>query len=1135
MGLESPNFGFLVKHDPILVHLGALAERYCLDDPNTALIKLRQLAESLAKQSAAYVGIYLAPEDSFLTILHHLWDRGVCSADVSQIFHSLRMAGNDAVHNQQGGARDALHQLKLARVLAVWFHKSFGKDRNFKPGPFVPPPDSSAADATLRQELDELREEAARQRRKAETASRTAEEEAQLRRIAEDKANQAYEDLKTVFDLAEETEATLATERSRFEIELQALQISVTENSGGSKGEVAIARAQEAAQELDLDEADTRGIIDRQLREAGWEADSAVITYAKGVRPQKNRNVAIAEWATSSGPADYVLFAGLTPVAIVEAKRQAKDVQGVIEQAKRYSLDYVIQSDETLRDLPHVDYKIPFLFATNGRPYLKQIESKSGVWFLDARRSTNHPRALEHWYTPEGLLKLLDRDEAEADERLQEEPSNYLDLRDYQHDAISAVENAIREGKRTALLAMATGTGKTRTCIGLVYRLVKAQRFSRVLFLVDRSALGIQATNAFKDVKLENLQSFAEIYDVKELGDITPDADTRLQVATIQGMIKRLLYPSEADSVMPVDRYDCIVIDECHRGYNLDKEMSDSELTFRSESDYISKYSRVLDHFDAVKIGLTATPALHTTEIFGPPVYQYSYRQAVIDGYLCDHEPPIRIITARAEEGIGFKVGEQMPIYDTATGNIELHEVPDDIEFEVGSFNKKVITEPFNRAICGQLAKEIDPGQPGKTLVFCATDAHADMVVGLMKEAFTEQYGSIEDNAVVKITGASDKPLELIRKLKNEKLPSVAVTVDLLSTGIDVPQIDGIVFIRRVRSRILYEQMLGRATRLCHNLYGDGEDKECFRVYDAVDLYAALEPVNSMKPVVTQPSISFVQLTDELASVEDDEAKAAVLDQLIAKLQTKKRKLGSGKAFDTFCDLAGIEPQQLLDELKTGTADSAAAFFKNHPDLAAFLDKSVGGGSKLVISDHDDEVIRVEHGYGDYESPTDYLESFKKFVEENGNTIPALLIVTQSPRDLTRKQLRELQLKLDSAGFTEKTLETAWRDNTNAEIAATIIGFVRQAALGTDLVSYEERVDQAMKKILASQNWTNPQRNWLKRITKQLKLEIVVDRESLDKGQFAAEGGFKRLNKTFDGKMESLLVQIQEEVWREQG
>ena len=184
---------------------------------------------------------------------------------------------------------------------------------------------------------------------------------------------------------------------------------------------------------------------------------------------------------------------------------------------------------------------------------------------------------------------------------------------------------------------MATGTGKTRMSIGLLYRLCKAGRFRRVLFLVDRTALGEQTTEALVDFRLEQHQSFTDIYEVKQLGDVQPNRETRLHIATIQGMIKRLLYAAEDAQPLPIDQYDCVIVDECHRGYNLDREMSDTELSFRSEQDYISQYSRVLDHFDAVRIGLTATPALHTTGIFGEPVYTYSYRQAVIDGYLIDH------------------------------------------------------------------------------------------------------------------------------------------------------------------------------------------------------------------------------------------------------------------------------------------------------------------------------------------------------------------------------------------------------------------------------------------------------------------------------------------------------------------
>lgn len=205
---------------------------------------------------------------------------------------------------------------------------------------------------------------------------------------------------------------------------------------------------------------------------------------------------------------------------------------------------------------------------------------------------------------------------------------DYLGLRDYQCAAIQAVEAALADEQRRLLLAMATGTGKTRTALGLIYRLIKTKRFRRVLFLVDRTSLGDQAQVAFANAKLEHLQSFNDIYDVKRLDDLQPDKDTKLHFATVQGMMRRILNPSDTDTMPSVGQYDCIVVDECHRGYNLDKELSDEELTFRSQEEYMSKYRRVLEYFDAVAIGLTATPALHTTEIFGPPVFTYSYRDA---------------------------------------------------------------------------------------------------------------------------------------------------------------------------------------------------------------------------------------------------------------------------------------------------------------------------------------------------------------------------------------------------------------------------------------------------------------------------------------------------------------------------
>jgi type I restriction enzyme, R subunit len=278
---------------------------------------------------------------------------------------------------------------------------------------------------------------------------------------------------------------------------------------------------------------------------------------------------------------------------------------------------------------------------------------------------------LKNWYSPEDLIDTLAQDLDRSQQQLERESFEYtFKLRPYQKQAIQAGEAALVQDKRTILLAMATGTGKTKTSITLVYRLLKTKRFRRILFIVDRSALGEQTEGAFKETRMENLQTFANIFDVKELKDTEPDRDTKVHIATIQGMLKRLLYPADDAPTLTAGQYDCIIVDECHRGYLLDREMSDTELTFRDLNDYVSKYRRVLDFFDAVKIGLTATPALHTSQIFGNPVYVYSYREAVIDGYLIDHEPPMRITTALAEDGIIWAQGDEVEVFDGITGQV---------------------------------------------------------------------------------------------------------------------------------------------------------------------------------------------------------------------------------------------------------------------------------------------------------------------------------------------------------------------------------------------------------------------------------------------------------------------------------
>lgn len=377
----------------------------------------------------------------------------------------------------------------------------------------------------------------------------------------------------------------------------------------------------------------------------------------------------------------------------------------------------------------------------------------------------------------------------------------------------------------------------------------------------------------------------------------------------------------------------------------------------------------------------------------------------------------------------------------------------------------------------------------------------------------------------MKITGAADKPLQLVRRFKNEHNPSVAVTVDLLTTGIDVPEICNVVFLRRVRSRILYEQMLGRATRRCDEI-----GKEVFRVFDAVDLYAALEPVSNMKPVVVDPKISFAQLVQELGVAPPDAAQT-ILDQVLAKLQSKHRRI-KGEAADQFETAAGMSPAALLQQLKHQTPQAAAGWLAAHGQAIVLLDRSTADDAPLIISQHDDEVRRVERGYGKGEKPGDYLEGFAGFLNANLNTVPALLVITQRPRELTRAQLKNVKLVLAQLGYSEVALQTAWRETTNQDIAASIIGFIRRAALGDPLVPYAERVARGLKAILASRPWTDPQRRWLERIGQQLRVETIVDREALDRGQFKTQGGFNRINKVFDGKLEAVLGDLHEALWQ---
>jgi type I restriction enzyme R subunit len=248
--------------------------------------------------------------------------------------------------------------------------------------------------------------------------------------------------------------------------------------------------------------------------------------------------------------------------------------------------------------------------------------------------------------------------------------------------------------------------------------------------------------------------------------------------------------------------------------------------------------------------------------------------------------------------------------------------------------------------------------------------------------------------------------------------------------------------LRRVNSRILYEQMIGRATRQCPDI-----GKEVFRIFDAVDLYPHIQNLTEMKPVVVEPSISIGQLIKEMVEATEEHQRETIRDQLIVRLRRRIKGL-SEEVRQSFESMAGETPEAMLKRLREEPTVETATWLSTRPALAPLLDWKSEDGTPpyLPISTHGDKVISVTHGYGGGQKPEDYLSSFTAFVRDNQNTIAALKLVVQRPRDLKRADLKELRMALDQRGFTDQALRRVWADAKNEEIAASIIGFVRQAA-----------------------------------------------------------------------------------------
>ena len=650
--------------------------------------------------------------------------------------------------------------------------------------------------------------------------------------------------------------------------------------------------------------------------------------------------------------------------------------------------------------------------------------------------------------------------------------------------------------------------------------MLESKRFHRILFLVDRVSLGEQAMDTFKDVKLKELLTLDKIYEIKAIDDNIINLETKVSISTVQGLLKRTILAEEPD-LMP-GAFDLIIVDEAHRGYILDREMTEEEILYDNQDDYMSKYKQVIEYFDAVKVALTATPVLHTTEIFGEPVYTYSYREAVIDGWLVDHDPPYLINTDFIENDAQFKKGETLAQYDPNTNELLNGAVLDDeMDFDVSEFNRKIVLPDHTRKVLEEVSTYLNPESGEKTLIFAVNDAHADRIVDTLREIY-KPYG-ISNDAIMKITGKTaggnkKKILQVIKQFKNNQYPNIAVTVDLLTTGIDVPAICNLVFMRKINSRILFEQMLGRATRLCPEI-----GKTHFNIFDAVRVYEDLDDTSNMKSVSVSKSMA--ELLEDLFR-PGEVSKQPVKDRILARLQRKSNNLTDEQKYDVSERLGGETIREYAKELKSCTEEAFVRRCRENKDFLLWFDNLKGKKRGHYYSEKEDTLLETTRGYGDTEKPQDYLDSFVAYVNENKDRIEAIRIACTRPSDMTRAQLRELKLELDKENFTESSLNEAASAVSNERIVADIIAFVRRAVLKTPLVNHDDRVKMAFSKLISAHHFNKMQLDLLEKIKVYMLHESILNTETFEAPAFKMDGGFARFNKKFGGQLAEIIREI---------
>jgi type I restriction enzyme R subunit len=905
-------------------------------------------------------------------------------------------------------------------------------------------------------------------------------------------------------------------------------------------------------------EEEARAEIDRLLEAAGW-----VIQDRRDMNRNAAVGVAVREYPTGNGPADYMLFVDGRIAGVIEAKPKGTTLSGVEEQAGKYIAGLSSNSPVAIEPPP-------FEYESTG------VET----FFKDTRDVDARSRRVFAFPKPETMRAWLADDSTFRNRLKTLPPLVTLGLRDCQVEAVTNLERSFADDRPRALLQMATGSGKTYAAITSVYRLVKHAKAKRVLFLVDRNNLGRQADKEFGQyVTPDDGRKFTELHVVQHLKHNSIDPSAEVVITTIQRLYAMLCgrpdYDEELDEASEFEQSDGIVR-KVEYNPSIPPEFYHVVWTADCHRSIYNEWRQVLEYFDAFVVGLTATPAKHTIAFFNRNlVMEYGHERAVADHVNVPYEV-YRIQTRITKEGSKVKAGYHVDRRDRKTRQVRWEMLDEDLTYVPPQLDSEVVSPDQIRTVVRTfrdvLFTDLFPNRTEvpKTLVFAKDDSHAEDIVRIMREEFARG-----DDFCKKITYRStgEKPEDLIQKFRASYKPRIAVTVDMISTGTDIKPVECLLFMRDVRSRVYYEQMKGRGTRvvdpeLLRSVTPDAVRKDRFVVVDAVGVTDSpfIEPD---LPVERKRTVSFERLVDLVArgEVDDDvlSSLAGRIATLDATLEPKHQQELAVLAGRPLHDVAlalfdAVDPDRRVERARTMFAvedptseqlrqatralvDEATTPFDS-PEFRNRLIEMKARSEQVIDTVSVDEVLST--GYSTEEAERVW-STFGEFIEEHKDDIDALSIMYARPygqRHLTFEQVRELADSVASPPYS-LTPELIWaayerlekskvRRSRPEKTLADLVALVRVAIRESETLepfadSVRARFDNWMEEQrMLGRAFTPEQLAWLTMIRDHIATSLSVSAEDFEDVPFNQHGGLYAARSMFGDDLNKTLTELTE-------